>query len=149
MTDERVRLLNRVANRPDILAAVAPGFKHIDLAPFFNHPKNVMLGNSRGVLLFAWKGNGVYEMHYLFTGIMRGRDALRATKMALRAMFTKHCATAICGATPRENRAARAMNRALGARPTGVSTDSLGRACIDYILERDTWAALSAESSEA
>jgi hypothetical protein len=55
-------------------------------------------------------------------------------------MFTDHGATAICGAVPREHRASRAMSRALGASPRGSHTDSFGRSCIIYVLERKSWA---------
>jgi hypothetical protein len=61
-------------------------------------------------------------------------------------MFTEHGATVICGAVPREHRTSRVMSRALGAVPIGSHTDSHGRACVVYKLERRTWATSSAVS---
>lgn len=136
-------LLNLVANQPEVLMATAPGYLRVDLTPFFDNPENLMVGTSAGVVLFALKDPGIYEMHYLFTSRLRGPDALRAIKDAIRQLFTYREACAIVGSTPRENRAARAMNRALGGRPVGESVDSLGRNCIIYILERATWVRLS------
>lgn len=137
---EKAELLNWVANRPEVLAGAAPGYEGLDLSAFFDDPRNMMFGDEKGVILFQWCAPGVYEIHYLFTALLRGAAALRVIRAALRVMFTYRDATAIVGATPRENRAARAINRALGARPTGVSVDSQGRDCITYALERSTWA---------
>lgn len=142
---ERKELLNWVVNEPTVLAALAPGYSYVDMGSFVDDSRNIMLGNeTSGLVLFAFVAPGVYDLHYALT--LRGRDALKAVRMALHDVFTKHHAHVIVGATPRDNRAARAMNRALGARPTGVCTDTLGRACIIYKLERSTWAASSAVS---
>lgn len=144
--DPRIELLNDIANRPEVLDGCAPGYAGLNLAEFFNEPNNIMLGDERGVLLFAYSDRtDSYEMHYLFTHELRGQAALKACRAAIKTVFTRTGAAAIFGATPRENRAARAMNRALGARPIGVSQDSQGRACINYILERATWAISSAD----
>lgn len=145
MTDADVELLNWVANRPEVLSELAPAYEHVDLSPFFDNPRNIMCGDERGLVLFAWLRPGVYELHYLFTAALRGQAALRAINTAFKTIFTQTDAIAIVGSTPRENRAARAMNRALKAHPTGVSVDSQGRECINYVLERAKWAISSAE----
>jgi hypothetical protein len=148
--EEKIQLLNWVANAPEVLKNVAPGYARVDLTAFFDNPKNVMLGDQRGLVLFIWHGaddlGEIYHMHYMFTEALRGRDALIATKKAIATLFTQTNTYAIVGSTPRENRAARAMNRALGARPVGVSIDGRGRPCIDYKLERKQWAISSAVS---
>lgn len=136
-------LLNRVANQPEVLAGIAPGYLAIDLAAFFDGPGNVMAGDERGVVLFVFQGDGAYDMHYLFTSSMRGAAALRLIRSSISDLFTYYHAHAITGQTPRDNRAARAINRALGGRPFGVSVDSQGRDCINYVLERATWVRLS------
>lgn len=142
-SQDDIDLLNTVANSPEVLLASAPGYALIELAAFFDNPRNLMVGNAKGVVLFGFQRPGVYDMHYLFTDKMRGPDALRAAKDAIRQLFTYRDVHAIVGATPRDNRAARAMNRALGGRPAGESVDSLGRSCVTYILERETWVRLS------
>ena len=139
-------ILNYVVNQPEVLRNVAPGFDSVDISAFLEKPRNVMLGDEHGVLIFGYIGEDVYEMHYLFTSAVRGRDALHFTRAALKYMFTCASAIAIVGQTPRDNRAARVMNRALGARPIGESVDTSGRPCINYMLERKTWAVSSAES---
>jgi hypothetical protein len=144
-----LKVLNHVANQPEVLRYVAPGCAAIDLTNFFAEPGNVMMGDLDGVLLFGEVMPGVYEMHYLFTEALRGQEALRFVKHCLRIMFTEYGAQCIGGITPRENRAARAMNRALGARPVGEQLDPHGRTCIKYILEREQWAISSAASSAA
>ena len=136
-------LLNRIANQPEVLAGIAPGYLAIDIAAFLDKPSNLMLGDERGVVLFSFLGDSTYQMDYLLTSSLRGPDALRAIKRAIAALFTHRQAHAIIGQTPRDNRPARAMNRALGGRPYGVSVDSQGRHCIDYVLERATWVRLS------
>lgn len=138
-------LLEHVANHPDVLRFVAPGYQHIDLSCFFTNEANVMFGDHRGLLLFLAQPDHTFEMHWLLTEAIRGRSALLMAKNAIKTMFTNFDACAITGSTPREYRAARTMNRALGGVPTGVSTDSTGRPCINYRLERVTWAKSSAD----
>lgn len=140
-------MLNRVANAPEVIRGLAPGYLAIDLKAFFDSPENVMFGDDRGVVLFGAKGDGAFDMHYLFTSSLRGRAALSTIKEAISALFTCHLAHVITGSTPRENRAARAMNRALGGIPYGVSVDSQGRHCIDYVLERATWTKVTSKAS--
>lgn len=140
---DNIDLLNRIVNQPEVLAAMAPGYLAVNLAGFFDRPGNLMLGDERGVVLFSFLGDGTYKMDYALTSSLRGRNALRAIRTAIAALFTQREAHAITGSTPRENRAARVMNRALGGRPYGVSVDSQGRDCIDYVLERATWVRLS------
>lgn len=145
--EERHRhLLNRVANHPDVLRFIAPGYQSVDLDAFFAAPENVMFGDANGLLLFCHQpSDHTYEMHWLLTEAVRGRAALRMAKNAIATVFTNFDACAITGSTPRENRAACMMNRALGGVPDGVSADSMGRPCIKFKLERTTWARSSAD----
>lgn len=136
-------MLNRVANAPEVIRGLAPGYLAIDLKAFFDSPENVMFGDDRGVVMFVRKDHEHYEMHYLMTRCMRGKAGLLAIKEAIRELFTYHAASVITGSTPRENRAARLVNRALGGRPYGVCVDSQGRDCINYVLERQTWVRFS------
>lgn len=137
-------LLAFVVNHPDVLRWVAPGYQSVDLSAFFLNDANVMFGDSRGLILFLQQEDHTYQMHYMLTEAIRGRDALHMAQNAITTMFTNFDACAITGSTPREYRAARAMNRALGGVPIGVSKDSTGRPCINYRLERTTWAKSSA-----
>ena len=140
---EKIALFNRVANSPEVLRSIAPGLEYVDFSSFFSDPRNVMLGDVRGLVVFFAAGNAEYDVHFLLTDALRGNDALCAIRLSLNYMFTARHASAIHGSTPRENRACRAIARALGARPVGVTTDFFGRACLKYSIERDKWAILS------
>ena len=107
---ENIALLNRIANQPEVLQEIAPGYLNLDLTRFFDKPSNLMVGDERGVVLFSYLGNGLYRMDYLLTNSLRGPAALRAIKAAIAALFTQREAYAITGQTPRDNRPARAMN---------------------------------------
>lgn len=102
-------------------------------------PKSRAFGDAAGAVLVIHEGGDVYEWHWVLTPAKRGRAALELAREALEEMFTVHGARAIYGITPRVNRAARSMNRALGALPTGTTTDTLGRECIVYTVERASW----------
>ena len=148
---DAIEVLNAIANDEDVREGCAPGYHDIDLSKFFDDARNVCFlyqseysGAWQGALLFRYKIYDIYEGHYLCTATLRGKEALQFVKRSLKTMFLEYGASAIVGDTPRDNRAARAMNRALGARPIGKSTDSLGRACISYVLERKKWATSSA-----
>lgn len=145
----RLELLNAIVNRPEVLPWVAPGCDHFDASPFFTNPNNLLLGNEKGLVAFVCLGEGFYSCHILLTESLRGRDAMTALRMSFTALFTLRECVAITGLIPRENRASRAMVRALGCRPIGSSKDAHGRACISYIMERGTWATLSGDSLEA
>ena len=148
MISDYKEMLNYVANHPDVMRHIAPGYASLDLGAFFNTPENVMFGDTRGLILFLYHAKDhTYQMHYLLTEAIRGRNALLMAKNAIATMFTNYDCCAITGSTPRENHAARMMNRALGGLPTGVSKDSQGRHCIDYKLERVRWATSLAASS--
>ena len=140
-------LLADVVNDPDVLRWVAPGYAELDCG-FLDHPAAYMFGDEDGLVLFRPidLDVGLYEMHYLFTEARRGKDALDLIRLSVAEMFTGHGAAVICGAVPREHMASRVMSRALGARPHGPHTDSFGRACILYVLERKSWATSSAVS---
>lgn len=147
---EKAELLSYVANHPDVLPWLAPHLAHVDLSGFMAVPENVMFGDHRGLIIFLYQAkNHTYQLHWLLTEAIRGKTALLMARNAIATMFTNFDCCAITGSTPRDNAPARAMNRALGAVPVGVSTDSQGRACIDYRLERRTWATSLAASSAA
>lgn len=136
-------MVNTVANQPEVLRWVAPGADRVDLSAFFDKPDNLMLGNELGVVLFGHMTEGFYCVHFLLTDALRGPDALRAIKLAFNSLFTYRNCVAITGLIPRENRASRAMVRAIGCRLIGQTTDAHGRACNSYIMERATWVTLS------
>lgn len=137
-----LELLNAVANTPEVLAGAAPGYADLDLSAFLDAANSAMIGSRKGLVLFAEVSPCYYEMHYLLTNQLKGRERLQLIKDAIWQVFTYRECYVIVGATPRENRAARAINRALGGLPIGAKVDTLGRDCIIYKLERVKWAHL-------
>lgn len=131
-----------------MIRSIAPGYSALDLSAFFDRPGNLMFGDALGVVLMApsAENHRVYEMHNLMTEHRRGKDALELCRYAISRVFTERSATAICGHVPRNNLPARVMARALGGRPSGTATDTLGRPVIFFVLERATWAISSAAS---
>jgi hypothetical protein len=138
--------LNEIANSPEVLRYVAPGYASVDMSGFFESPGNVMVSANGGCVLFADRGEGVYEGHYLLTYALRGAKAMRFLRAALDFAFTVRGASAIVGDTPLDNRAARAVTRALGFLPVGERVDTSGRYCVSYRMERSRWAQLSVGS---
>lgn len=149
MRTEQINLLNSVVNQPEMLAKMAPLYEHVDMSHFFDNPKNLIFGDEHGVVIFGYLGDGAYEGHYMLTDTLSRKAKWKLMQRALREVFTTHGAWVINGTTPRDNLAARVVNRALGFHPVGTTTDTMGRACIKYKLERDRWVALSAGSSAA
>jgi hypothetical protein len=143
---DRIFLLNTLMNDPAVLAEMAPGYAAVDMTPFFQNPANVMLGDENGVVLFVLAEPGIYEGHFVFP--RRRRDILAVCREHLRTMFTVHGAQAIHGFTPIGNRAARALSHALGFANLGHSSDSSGRSCVKYVLERTKWERSSGHSLE-
>ncbi len=136
----RSNVLTYLASLPGVIEHVAPGYSWVSLDDFLDRSGNFAFGDRRGAVIFAHRGKGVYEMHYLFGPSCRGPFALRRLRAAIAAMFTDHGAAVIVGETPIALRQARAVNRALGGKPTGSSVDTLGRPCITYQLDRAAWA---------
>lgn len=141
--------VHRIANLPEVLAAIAPGYVSVNLDAFFNTPGNVAFGDDSGAVLFAALGDGRYEGHYLFHPSAPRKTLLQACRTALWVAFTVHGASAIVGHVPAENLRARALTRALGFTRSGTSASPSGRSCVDYTLERAQWATSSAASSGA
>lgn len=146
--------LNRLVNHPDVAQHLAPLYSNLDVSGFFKRPENICIFKGHGAMLFgaipaeATGRAGWYDVHYIFPR-HKGPENLEAARACVHEMFAKHGARVLCGNTPRDNRAARLINRALGSVPMGEGIDSQGRPCIFYVLERATWATLSGASSGA
>lgn len=141
----KTRLLNFVANQPEVLPGIAPGRDCIDLSHFLDKPGTILVGDEHGLILLVRDLCGQYEGHYLITDTADRRKMVKLARLAIAEAFTKHGASSIKGVTPRGNLGARALNRALGFTPTGLTTDTARRDCIRYILERETWQASLAQ----
>lgn len=138
-----VELLNHLANAPRTLQHF--GYDHIELGPFYYRPGNVALGGPPGVGLFAYRGHGRWEGHYLFDPALTGPEKLQLARDILNEAFTRLGASLIVGEIAVEDRFARSFTRALGFTPAGTSTRYDGRPSVLYHMERSQWAALSEE----
>ena len=91
-----------------------------------------LIEHEGAVMLFLPHAGDMYEVHYLKKGTPQ------ACKAIISGLFTFTTAKGIWGLTPRDFRAARVLNRWLGASLLGerVVNDKL---CLVYELRRDTW----------
>lgn len=132
--------LNDAVHAPGVKEfVVPPQFERLDMSSFVDDPDNVVLRCGDGVLMFRRMWGFVFEAHYLFPPSVRGAAAVSAAKKMLETMFTTYRASAIHGYTPRENRAARVMNRRLGLTPSGAVPNLNEPDTVHYVLERKTW----------
>lgn len=132
--------LDRVFSDPWILEKAAPGRERVALSDF--PPGTLVIGEpDTGAGLFIPTGRpGEYYGHYAFTSQLRGPTLVRAARRILGEVFTYYGFVRIIGLTPRDNRAARSINRALGFIPTGRTVlDAQGLTCGVYIMEREQW----------
>lgn len=129
--------LNRLANRPEILANLHPGADMLDLTPLALAPHTfIAFYDDLNAGLFFPHGRGMqWEGHFLFA-TLRGKAARAMGQWCCSALFDYTPAVAIVGLVPLENKPARIMARAIGCRPVGRSVDVLGRACTRYVMER-------------
>ena len=121
---------------------MAPGYDKFDLTDLVKDRKNIVLRCGPAFAVFVHVKDAEYEGHYLFPPEIRGKKAVSAAKKLLDEVFTKHSAVLIHGLTPRDNRAARVINRALGFSPVGASRNASDQECIHYVLEAEKWAHL-------
>ena len=137
---ENIALLNRIANQPEVLQEIAPGYLNLDLTRFFDKPSNLMVGDERGVVLFSYLGSGLYRMDYLLTNSLRGpplRWRRHQGSRWLALMPASHWTN-----TPRQppRKGDESCSRWPALR---CICGLLGRHCIDYALERATWVRFS------
>lgn len=134
------KTLNKIVNRPDIIAMLAPDYSSLEMGPFFKRKGNVALKHGRATMLFAQRRKGLYEAHFLIPAEMRGREGLHAARAMMGYVFTSLNARAIVYKVPEQHMPSRIFCRALGGETTGPCKDAAGTDCIGYIMERDKWA---------
>lgn len=135
--------LHELINHPDVRPSMAKGSDDLDICHRLDG--SVFCGDMRrGGCLFIYAGEydtgALYEMHFLFTKAMRGKEALDFARAGLAHVFTAYDAAAIVGAIPLENRASRVMAAALRGEKVAEHPDHSGRMCAVYMLERRRWA---------
>lgn len=144
-----VEEIEAALNREEVLRAFHPTAPWISMGAFYSRPGNVALRSVEhpdALALFCETEPGRYELHYLCGPQARGKIALEVLREMFNQIFTLWKARVIFGATPRDNRAARSMNRLLGGLPVGSEIDDQGRECIVYELEASRWAELLEKS---
>lgn len=114
------RLLNRLANLPDVRPAVCYHDQTLDWSAAFPAKDTGVVVVSNGCdacAVFASTNPRVWQGHTIFGPTCRGRRAVE-TGRAIIHWMTPH-AELIWGATPIGNRAARWFNRQIGGRSVG------------------------------
>ncbi len=148
MWDATVKELDYLANHPLIRPNVGfagPITTQITLEKvLIPDIGNVALMSDIGGMLFQKTAvDGDFEGHYFFIPGSGGLAIKRQARAMLHEMFTARGAHVITSYPPRDNRAARMMNVALGSNriPDGDYVDQGGRDCMTFkLLEADLWA---------
>lgn len=143
LRDVTVNELNEVANDPEVLSAINPFVRRIDLAWALDHThvpgKAPMLKGCDGVrgcaLIIPWADNA-YEVHWFFPGY----GGMKAIKAIVDWLFERTDADILFGNTPKANLAARLVNRWLGGKIIGELVDDHGRPSVTFSLSREEWA---------
>ena len=139
-SDWRVNLANRLCNISENLTAM--GIEYADMSHVFDRAGNGLVGDMRGVGLFALDGN-IAHVHYMMNPTTRGPEKLRLVRRMIDMLFTEEPIVAIVGEIAASHAASRMFVRALGFAPAGHSTFPDGRSSEKYILERNQWVSLA------
>lgn len=103
-----VRFFLEISNRPEALPTrpdgPLPGEEQVSRA-FMERLRDVILrvdknGRLGGAIWFQWVVGWNYEIHVLFLDTCRGLDAIKATRSAIRWMFTNTPCAVIVGNAP-------------------------------------------------
>lgn len=108
------RLLNAVANSPEVRPWVGGGTEPLDLTQLIGNPNNFAFQFEHGGFLVTKLDGGTYECHSLVMPEGRGSPALEAIREGLRFMFSATDALEIVTKVPAGNGAALGMARSAG-----------------------------------
>jgi hypothetical protein len=110
-------LHNGIANLPEVKKWFGHVDGPIDLSPSAEAVDDYVFladGPDAGSI-FEWSGPGIWQAHYLFAPSHRGRRAIASALAMCRWMVAHMNATDLWGQTPLGNKAARWLNRQIGA----------------------------------
>ena len=132
-TEELTKLINYEAIFP---AMGYPSGTVLDAKDLYRTKGNIGFTSDIGGMFFENKGQGVFEVHFLF--LPRSPGIKRVAEAMLKEMFTKRGAHVIRGHPPRDNRAVSHIGYSLGFRRilTGDFVDDNGRVCSTYELRK-------------
>lgn len=96
-----------------------------------------MIFNALDVVLFEPRGEGAFEVHFLF--LSRGRAAIGAARASFDRLFQERAdAALIYGLVPEFRRDVKLLARWAGGRSVGIRQTSEG-ACELFVLSREMW----------
>lgn len=135
------RLINRIANHPDVRPTFGYHEGETDLSPLFDHQDAyVVISDGDGAAsLFEWSAPGVWQGHSLFLPDSRGEYGIAAARAMCRWMFEHRAARILWGMTPVDHRAAQMFNRLVGFKAVGECTDAANVRCRLFMLEDCPW----------
>lgn len=131
--------LTDLLNHEDIFPATGyPAGSVIDAKDVYRTPGNIGFSSDIGGMFFEDKGEGVFEVHFLFIPRSGGAAIKRVATAILKEMFTNRGACVIRGYPPRDNRAVSLIGYSLGFRRLMVDdfVDDNGRVCLTYELRK-------------
>jgi hypothetical protein len=131
--------LTKLVNHEAIFPAMGhPAGAVLDCRDLYRTEGNIGFTTDIGGLFFENKGEGVFEIHFLFLPRSGGAAIKRVAKAMLGEMFTNRGACVIRGHPPRDNRAVSHIGYSLGFRriDTDDFIDGNGRVCLTYELRK-------------
>jgi hypothetical protein len=108
------RLINALANHPDIRSTIEAGSHRVDTAKFVNEPGNIVYACDDGMVLFHPLCDGVYRGHIAFLKSGRGARALACGRWVLDDLYDKNDVSTIVAGVPLPLRSARLFCKMLG-----------------------------------
>lgn len=114
---EDAKVINEVANKPEVLPFIGPELESIDLSDCLNYPSRYLfLTNEEQTAITLWDmySPGVWEAHTMFTKECRGRKAIETGKAMLDYLHTIRPVLLVWGQTPVNNKPANWFNQQVG-----------------------------------
>lgn len=109
-----------ILNHPEVRPTMEYGDHHITCAPMLANPQNVLLADESLLLMFLYKGNGVYGAHVAMLPERRGKHGIQDTKDALDRLFREFGAKRVEVTLPVALRRVRFFARTVGFAPVGI-----------------------------
>ena len=137
MRHTRPQLVNALINHPDIRPTMERGEHRIDSTEVVENLNNVVFASEHGVIVFLYKGEGVYEGHIGLLAACRGKQGLKLAGEALDRLFGQYNARKVTSAIPNALPQAKMFVRRLGFTSEGVAED---KPVENFVMEARRWA---------
>lgn len=109
-----VRLVEALANHPDIRPTIEAGDHRVDATEFLRSPGNIAYACDKGMILFQPLWDGGYRGHIGFLKSGRGAWALACARWSLDDLYDKNDVSTVVAGVPLPLRPARLFCKMLG-----------------------------------